>query len=678
MEEIANTGNIDLVQLTKTELSPTTGEEILVVDLDAVGAVLGNPVYKDHYVAIYTIAGPTRSGKSFLFSLFWKFLYLSKQENSYEKWSSDVENVKRIFNWRKGPTPCTQGIFILKEPIVISFKNKKIALFLMDTQGIFDNETSDRNQSFLGTFSFLLSSFTLFNVDKGIKSTDFEAIFNFAKNLRNGYDIFLVQKESLMFVVRDWISSDESDDDSNDDNGNQNFSYGTESGKKYFEILLRNSATRQAQKHEMTRRFLKFAFGEASCCLLPHPGKKVARTSFSVADLSDDFRRETFKFFKKIEDECQVRIKKTEEELCKCAELCEIIKDYVSQLGHDLQVPDDGSAIVKDFRVKMSRNVKKCVEEFKELSNKQKVWKGDYEAVGIYEHYLKKLKADLKKRFRQEVIDYYSKRAVDEWELELDRVLSQAIKILMTCVHVDKEYKNAILTFSDWLKNNANSHLNENSNFKIQTREKRSLLLEKLRENIRQQVADADLFAEIFLQCNEYFINQTNKIIANIDDDIESFLRTIRIGSVAVIVSVTMLLGLPIIGIGAAIGAGLAVAAPVLAITAGEGAAIVAGASTVATATSSIEYTISRSGKKFRQGAKMLVSKLAQPSYIKRMQNQAVAQIDKNQNKIFSHALCEFEEGTMEVKLRFGQLKFKLEIKDNLLNMSSQPSSSAE
>ena len=47
---------------------------MLVVDEDAVKAVLGDPEYKDHYVAIYTIASPTRRRKSFLFSPLWQFL----------------------------------------------------------------------------------------------------------------------------------------------------------------------------------------------------------------------------------------------------------------------------------------------------------------------------------------------------------------------------------------------------------------------------------------------------------------------------------------------------------------------------------------------------------------------------------------------------------------------------
>ena len=41
----------------------------MTIDMEALGKVLNNPEYKDHLVAIYSVAGPFRSGKSFLINL---------------------------------------------------------------------------------------------------------------------------------------------------------------------------------------------------------------------------------------------------------------------------------------------------------------------------------------------------------------------------------------------------------------------------------------------------------------------------------------------------------------------------------------------------------------------------------------------------------------------------------
>jgi len=85
----------EVVQLTKAvQCEGAASEEILLVDINAIEDVLGNSEYKDHYVAIYTIAGPTRSGKSFLLSLLWRFLQLNNEEKiTYDQWKCVVEKV---------------------------------------------------------------------------------------------------------------------------------------------------------------------------------------------------------------------------------------------------------------------------------------------------------------------------------------------------------------------------------------------------------------------------------------------------------------------------------------------------------------------------------------------------------------------------------------------------------
>ena len=101
-----------------------------------------------------------------------------------------------------------------------------MALFLMDTQGIFDHNTSERNQTFLGTFSFLLSSFICFNVQNKIDPAHLEFVYKCDNNLREIDESRAEQKKkktSIVFVVLDWTcigSGDGSDDDDDDDGDN--------------------------------------------------------------------------------------------------------------------------------------------------------------------------------------------------------------------------------------------------------------------------------------------------------------------------------------------------------------------------------------------------------------------------------------------------------------------------
>ena len=510
---------IELVELAKTKNS-TSGEEILFVDVDAVREVFGNPKYKDYYVAVYTIAGPTRSGKSFLFSLLWHFLHHIGLDYGYEQWSNNMEKVKKIFQWRKSVKSCTKGINILKEPIVGPWNGKKIALFLMDTQGMFDHNASERNQTFLGTFSFLLSSFVFFNVDKAIHSTHLESIYKFASNLRGSDGCFTLQNGALMFVVRDWISVKSEDNESSDEDvSEQNFMYGTDGGEKYFKALIHDFPSK-ATEHQMMREYLGRAFGESiPCCLLPHPGNKLDRKTFSVVDLNEDFRTESFKFFQQTTRENKIKIKEIQTKPCKCGELYEAIKDYANQLGPHLNVTDRESFLMKDFRVKMSRHLKNCVNSFTECLSF--IQKGkEAERFEVIAENLEELKSQMILKFQQEAGEFFSGSRLSDWEAELNRVLSQAIRNIKTCRNVEEVYKTAIVKFTGWLQDKKM----EDADFAAHAREERDSLMQELKKNIS---LSASLSEQIFEQCKEYFVNHTNKLIADIDDDIQDFLKMV-------------------------------------------------------------------------------------------------------------------------------------------------------
>ena len=521
-----------LVQLTKTKRL-ATGEETLEVDLNSVIEVLGNPKYKDCYVAIYAIAGPARRGKSFLLSLFCNFLQRKSTTNGfYEKFKNGAK-LKKIFKWKKGPNACTKGIHILREPILIQREEKTVALFLADTQGMFDHNSSERNQTFLGTFNFLLSSFLIFNVQKGIETKHLESIYSFATNLRGSDGIFMMQKESLMFVVRDWLSVETNDDSetvdqSNDDDDGQDYGYGMDGGKTYFQDLIQNDAPNKAKEHQMMREYLENAFGEnIPCCLLPYPGDAVGRKSCSLTDLNKNFCCEAFELFHKIENEKEFKIKQIQNQDCTCGELCEAVKDYVSELGPNLNVADDNSFFLQDFRVKMSRRVKNIVEEFLLLTKNQTI-KNSYEDN---KENLLKTKTKMMSKFKKEVGKFYPNTTmVLEWEQELDRLLSQVVKNLMTCISVENAYKTAIEKYSLWVKAFPRVQSKKNAEvFAFQARKLRWSLLQGMKQQMFQEVQEDKHLEDIFLQCKEYFEFHINKLTAAIDDDVETFLKAIKV-----------------------------------------------------------------------------------------------------------------------------------------------------
>ena len=57
------------------------------------------------------------------------------------------------------------------------FTKLQVALFLVDTQGLFDIESSERDVTIMGTLNFLLSSLQCFNVMKRIDKVQLDYIF---------------------------------------------------------------------------------------------------------------------------------------------------------------------------------------------------------------------------------------------------------------------------------------------------------------------------------------------------------------------------------------------------------------------------------------------------------------------------------------------------------------------
>lgn len=132
-------------------------------------------------VAVIAVVGAFRSGKSFLLNFFLRYLRNGNAEDFTQDWMSAegdvlsegnmnegdwslVESEKReaSFAWRGGEERQTTGIWMWSEPFIrstCSSNGEKIAILLMDTQGMFDNETTMTLTAQIFGLSTLVSSF---------------------------------------------------------------------------------------------------------------------------------------------------------------------------------------------------------------------------------------------------------------------------------------------------------------------------------------------------------------------------------------------------------------------------------------------------------------------------------------------------------------------------------------
>lgn len=197
----------------------------------------------------------------------------------------DPEEALRGFSWRGGTTRETTGIIFWSDIFLYDNPNgKKLAIIVVDTQGLFDTQTSVADNSKIFSLSTLLTSVQILNLS-GLIQEDQLQYLQFAteyakftsENIQQDHKPF----QSFMFLLRDWNNPDE-------------FSFGTDGGKKYLDDLLVVKPNHH-EELKSVRLFIKSSFDRLSCCLLPYPGKSVARDSnydgrWSLMD--EDFRNE--------------------------------------------------------------------------------------------------------------------------------------------------------------------------------------------------------------------------------------------------------------------------------------------------------------------------------------------------------------------------------------------------
>lgn len=110
----------------------------------------------DHPVAIISINGKQRSGKSFLATQFIKRLLFQDADWLHKKMGSS-------FTWRCDFEPVTSGIQVWHEPLEVNHNGKKIFVIVVDTQGLHDSQSGSKENAAIFGLSALLSSVFIHN-----------------------------------------------------------------------------------------------------------------------------------------------------------------------------------------------------------------------------------------------------------------------------------------------------------------------------------------------------------------------------------------------------------------------------------------------------------------------------------------------------------------------------------
>ncbi|CAM9450639.1 unnamed protein product, partial [Chrysoparadoxa australica] len=251
-------------------------------------------------VSVVSVVGAFRTGKSFL--LTWFLRYLSYQGTSKgdewmlaqgDKLAEGNANVAgspeaKSFAWRGGKERMTTGIWVWSRPFIRELDTGgQVAVLLVDTQGMFDNETGMGLTACIFGLSTLISAYQIYNVDKRIQEDHLQQLALFseygrmalAKEGEEGEGQDGAEKKGasptledrpfqrLEFLVRDWQNYEEEED--------------LENMRKemtdYLKEVIRDRGVKDLQD---TREQITACFEKISCFGLSHPGFEVVKKTY--------------------------------------------------------------------------------------------------------------------------------------------------------------------------------------------------------------------------------------------------------------------------------------------------------------------------------------------------------------------------------------------------------------
>ncbi|XP_055323105.1 atlastin-like [Sitodiplosis mosellana] len=252
-----------------------------LLELNELKPILENDNIKDRHVVVVSIAGAFRQGKSFLLNFFVKYLQAQYKSHNVSDWLGEHETNSQVngFKFRAGQKRETIGIWTWSEVFTHDFANgEKVAIILVDTQGIFDSKSSVRDYTTIFALTMMLSSVQCYNLMQNVKEDDLQHLELFTE-----YGRLALQHtdekpfQKLLFIVRDWPYAFETP-------------YGWDGHKVIDDFLSENED--QTPEMRMLRTRVKVSFEQIQAFLMPHPGFIVAHGSNFTGDLrqiSSDF-----------------------------------------------------------------------------------------------------------------------------------------------------------------------------------------------------------------------------------------------------------------------------------------------------------------------------------------------------------------------------------------------------
>lgn len=305
----------------------TTDQHNFTLDEEQLSSLLLQDSVKDLHVAVISVAGAFRKGKSFLLNFFLRYL----QHTEDEDWMGMDDTELAGFSWRGGSERDTTGILMWSEVFVRETPSgEKVAIVLLDTQGAFDSQSTVKDCATVFALSTMTSSVQVYNISQNIQEDDLQHLQLFTEYGRLAMEEFSDKPfQTLQFLVRDWSYPYE-------------FDYGLAGGEQVLKKRLEKHEN-QHDELQRVRTHIQSCFSGLSCFLMPHPGLKVAtnpKFKGCLRDIDAEFKDNLRELIPSLLATENLVVKEINGSKVTCKDLMEYFKAYVKiYQGEELPEP---------------------------------------------------------------------------------------------------------------------------------------------------------------------------------------------------------------------------------------------------------------------------------------------------------------------------------------------------
>lgn len=241
-------------------------------------------------------------------------------------------------------------------------EKQKLAVLLVDTQGLFDSDTTLKLTSVIFGLSTLMSSYLIFNVRYMVQEDNLHYLSLFSQYARAAM-ANKVEKEGnkpfqdLEFLVRDWQHFKEEED----------FDKMVKEMEGTLEKLMQ---PRDDEDSRETRDHINLCFEDIACYGLPHPGVAVTKISYSgeVDKIEHDFLELLGRYCPRLFDNLSAKVIHGRE--MTGVELISFMDAYAEMFASGASFPKPDAILKANLKANNSNAINCAIKSYKETMDR--------------------------------------------------------------------------------------------------------------------------------------------------------------------------------------------------------------------------------------------------------------------------------------------------------------------